>query len=227
MVDYPRIARILDYIDGRLVALGLQSGASWDDALNAKRLYAGKLRRGLPQYRTHIGMTPYEPSARNIAHDVTKAIPLFEKVEVYQSEDVFEHIPYKYMPKVFDHVYDALVPGGLFRLSVPDYRCDIYCNRCKREGGHIVFDPGGGGNFIEGKVVGGGHLWFPLYENIVSLIEQSKFDIYSILEGYAPNGDRIMEPVDYSIGYIQRTSTHDARVRNDPRPVSIIVDIVK
>lgn len=201
--------------------------ATWDDARRARKLYAGKLRRGLPQYADYIGLTPFSPSRRNVPHDVTKPMPLSNEIDVYQSEDVFEHVPYEKMPAVLDYIYEALAPGGLFRLSIPDYRTDLYASRCVYEGGKIVFDPGGGGRFVNGKVIDGGHLWFPVYETLVELIEASRFSKYEILEGYDPDGNRIMKPIDYARGYVQRTSQNDPRVQDDKRPLSLIVDLIK
>lgn len=214
-------------MDETLVRLRLRRPAAWADAARCGRLYAGKLRRGLPQYPTHFGLTPFAPGARDIPHDVGEPMPIASVLDIYQSEDVFEHLPYESIPAVFDHIHDALKPGGLFRLSLPDYRTDIYRNRCVLDGNTIVFDPGGGGRLIDGSVEGGGHLWFPTFESVTAAIRQSKFECYDILEGYAPDGGRIMKPVDYALGYIQRTSTHDPRVRDDPRPLSIIIDMVK
>ena len=154
-------------------------------------------------------------------------MPLTDEIDVYQSEDVFEHLPYEAMPYVLNHIYDALKPGGSFRLSLPDYRADVYHSRCLYADGEIVFDPGGGGRYVDGKVVDGVHLWFPVFENLVALIEASKFENYEILEGYEPDGSRIMKRVDYARGYVQRTSAHDPRVRSDPRPLSLLVDFVK
>lgn len=42
---------------------------------------------------------------------------------------MFEHIEYKALHRVFDDIHRILKPGGLFRLSVPDYRCDVYARR--------------------------------------------------------------------------------------------------
>lgn len=221
------IDRNLDRIEELMVKAGLLQAANWDAARAARRLYAGKLRRGLPQYHTHIGLTPFQQTSRNIDHDVSRPMPLEAEIDVYQSEDVFEHLPYDMLGQIFDFIHAALAPGGLFRLSVPDYRCDIYARRCVYENGKIVFDPGGGGSFSGGQVRDGGHLWFPTHENVTALFAASKFDTWEILEAYQPDGQPIMKEIDYSVGYVQRTSAHDPRVRSNPRPLSIVVDARK
>lgn len=227
MFPYTFIDRNLDRLEESLIKLRLFRSAGWDKARSARRLYAGKLRRGLPQYKTHIGLTPFQTTRRNIDHDVSQPMPLATVIDIYQSEDVFEHLPYESLGAVLDNIYSALAPGGLLRLSMPDYRCDLYADRCLREDGEIVFDPGGGGIYREGKVRDGGHLWFPTYESTVALFEASKFETWTVLEGYHPEGDRIMKEIDYSLGFISRTSAHDLRVRSDPRPLSIVIDARK
>ncbi len=226
MVEYPKALRLIDIADESLVRWGLLKPASWADAAASGKLYAGKLRRGLPQYDGYIGLTPFAPSKRNIPHDILDPIPLKGEISVYQSEDVFEHLPYEVVPRILDYVHDALKPSGFFRLSVPDYRADIYNMRCIYDGDRIVFDPGGGGDFVNGEVVKGGHLWFPVYETLTAAIEASKFDKYNVLEGYDPKGRPIMQDIDYTRGFVQRSS-RDPRVSDNPRPLSLIVDLVK
>lgn len=227
MYPYSFIDRNLDRLEETLVRFGLLKSASWDDAIKTRRLYAGKLRRGLPQYATHLGLTPFRPGRRNINHDATQCMPINSALNIYQSEDVFEHLPYESLGAVFDQIHAALAPGGVFRLSVPDYRCEIYSDRCLRENGAIVFDPGGGGAYRDGQVVDGGHVWFPTFESVTALFEASQFEEWTILEGYDPDGKRVMQPIDYSLGYIARTSEHDLRVNNDQRPLSLVVDARK
>jgi len=43
------------------------------------------------------------------------------------------------------------------------------------------------------------------------------------------NGDGTfkLDPIDYSLGHIQRTPDHDARASGRPRPISIVVDALK
>jgi SAM-dependent methyltransferase len=153
--------------------------ATWDTTRKhgSVRLYAGGLYRGLPQFHTHIGISPFESSTKNINHDLRQPMPLANNsVDIFQSEDVFEHIPYVDMPPIIEEVFRVLKSGGLFRLSVPDYRCDVMLNRALRgSAGEPIFDPGGGGAFVDGKVVDGGHVWFPVYETVKVLLDQSSF----------------------------------------------------
>lgn len=229
-----RIGRYLDIADYALCRYGPLSFPTWQRFLasGSKRLYAGKLRRALPQFRTHFGVTPFFASTRNIQHDVAEAYPIPDNtVEVFQSEDVFEHIELERLPAVLNEVHRVLVPGGLFRLSVPDYHFDQYRDRSQRgRNGEIVFDPGGGGEYKDGQVVGGGHLWFPTIETVRGLFDRSPFGsrgTVRFLHYTNADGTFALERIDYSKGFIQRTPDHDTRVKDRPRPISIVVDAHK
>jgi SAM-dependent methyltransferase len=229
-----QIYRYMDVADYFLCRYGPASFPTWEDFLasNSRKLYAGKLRRALPQFATHFGITPFYASTRNIKHDVSKPFPIpDDAVAVFQSEDVFEHIELANMVPIFNEIHRVLTPGGLFRLSLPDYHFDQYVQRCQRgPGGDIVFDPGGGGEFVDGRVIGGGHVWFPNIEMVRDLFSESLFGGHGAVKFLQyNNGDGTfkLDSIDYSLGYIQRTPDHDARVEDHPRPISIVVDARK
>ena len=224
----------LDSLDRRLCRLGLLRVASWPmvSAGKPSRLYAGALSRTLPQFKTHIGITPFDETTRNIRHDVRAPFPIpANSIDIFQSEDVFEHIPYSELAPVIEEIYRVLKPGGLFRLSVPDYRCPILRNRSvKSDTGEILFDPGGGGDFVGDQVVDGGHVWFPTYEAVQLLLGQSSFaqgGTTTFLHYTLENGDSVLNQIDYSLGHVQRTPDHDDRVKGPRRAMSIVVDAVK
>jgi SAM-dependent methyltransferase len=217
-----------------LCDVGLMRPYDWAKFLQQEQrhLYAGDLRRNLPQYETHIGLTPFRKSPRTIFHDVTKPMPIPDNsVDRYQSEDVFEHIELSLLPAVLTEIFRVLKPGGLFRLSIPDYGFDVYQQRTSRnQHGEFLFDPVGGGRYVDGKVVGGGHVWFPTHEQVVALYEATPFATngrYSIVQGYGPDGEAILQPIDYSLGYVQRTPDHDPRGTNPRRPISMVIDAWK
>lgn len=233
-IKMEKFCAYLDYADAFACRIGLWPVASWKTVQGKSplHLYAGKLRRALPQYLTHIGLTPFFPSSRNIPHDICKPMPLDDhSIDTYQSEDVFEHVPLESLAAVLDEIYRVLKPGGLFRLSVPDYGCDLYQNRSIRdESGKIVFDPGGGGRFEGGAVLDGGHLWFPTYDIVTKLFTETRFGRegrFRILHGTRGPDDFVLDDIDYSLGYVQRTPDHDDRVWNPRRPLSIVVDAYK
>jgi SAM-dependent methyltransferase len=222
-----------DRLDGVLTAAGILRPMSWDRLLKlpVRNLYAGHLRRGLPQWQTHYGLTPFVPSPRNILHDITRPYPIPDNViDSYQSEDVFEHVPQDRFIEIADEIQRVLKPGGLFRLALPDYHFDIYRDRTLRnEDGSFLFDPGGGGELDTlGQVADGGHLWFPTIDIVREMIEESRFaGQASYLHYTNADGTFVMAPIDYRLGHIQRTPDHDDRVLDRPRPLSIVVDMRK
>ncbi len=221
-------------LDARFCALGLLPTATGDTVRRgaASKLYAGRLTRVLPQCRTRLGLTPYDSSSRNIAHDIRGGMPISDcSIEVYQSEDVFEHVPRFDIPGIVDEIFGTLKPGGLFRLSMPDYRCDILLNRTLvDERGAFTFEPGGGGRLIVGRVAEGGHVWFPTFENVQELFENSCFASdgnVGYLHCTAADGSFVLRNIGYTLGYVSRAPDSDDRVRSPRRPLSVVVDAVK
>ena len=228
------ISNKLDSIDRRLCEAGILSPATWKTVLRQTEpmLYAGELARHIQQFRSHIGVTPFVSSTRNILHDIRTPMPIPDKtINIFQSEDVFEHVPYEEIPAVFEEIYRVLKAGGLFRLSVPDYRCPLMLDRSiKDEAGHPIFDPEGGGAFRDGKVVDGGHAWFPVYETVKALFEKSSFAIQGnvqYLHYTTSSGHSVLNPIDYSLGFVMRTPDHDKRVMSPPQALSIVIDAWK
>lgn len=180
-----------------------------------------------------IGLSLTRNDDFHINHDLTHKMDLPENcVDVYQSEDVLEHIEYRHMPFVINEVYRVLKFGGVFRLSVPDYRCDfLYDRSIKDNFGDIIFDPDGGGSYDHKnkKVLNGGHVWFPKYETISNLVHNSPFDSDKIhfLHYYDVDGVPVVNDIDYRYGYVSRTPDHDGRVQYPRRPMSIVVDCFK
>ena len=196
--------------------------------LDQINLYAGDVPDML-EYKGYVGLSIKRGNGNHIKHSVTDVYPLNDNsVDRYQSEDVFEHISYEQLPGVINEIYRVLKKGGLFRLSLPDYKCDILNDRTlKNTLGELVFDPMGGGKFVDGKVLGGGHLWFPDYIQVKNLLNQTNFTNCTFLHYYDEEGKGITNKIDYSKGYVMRTPDHDERVKNPYRPMSIVVDCIK
>ena len=215
----------------------------FNDIINNDKiyLYCG----GLPISRREITNLPFigmnkihESKFKNkyhISHDCTLPIPLKDNsVDIIQSEDVMEHIEFNQLKNCINEMYRILKPGGLFRLSMPDYNCDVLKNRSEKDSnGNIIFDKVGGGkcDFINKKVRNGGHVWFPVYSSVKSLLESTNFPNNKInfLHYYDDynNNTPIIKEIDYSKGYISRTPDNDDRIKNPRRPMSIVVDCYK
>ena len=223
--------RWIDWIDRKVCAAGLLRAARWSDVVAAKspKLYAGLLDRRLQQFPTFYGVTPFVGSSRNIRHDVRKPFPIPDNsIYAFQSEDVFEHVEYTDMGAIFDEIHRVLVPGGLFRLSVPDYRCPLLFERSiKAEDGTILFDPLGDGRFVDGRIIEGGHVWFPVYESVKALFDRSRFSDVRFLHYTDANGRSILNPIDYALGNVLRTPDHDERAASPRIALSIVVDARK
>ncbi len=180
-----------------------------------------------------IGLSLGKQNRYNINHNVLYQMDLYDNsVDIYQSEDVFEHIEYVELKNVINEIYRILKSGGLFRLSMPDYRCDLLHNRSiKNESGEIIFDSGGGGDYDynEKKVIRGGHVWFPKYESVKLLLENTNFENKKInfLHYYDINNNPITKIIDHSFGHIIRTPDFDDRVKFPYRPMSLVVDCHK
>jgi SAM-dependent methyltransferase len=200
-------------------------------------LYAGDIP-DMPEYRSSqkVGLSLTQENEWHIRHDVSKLLPIpDDSVDIYQSEDVFEHIAYEKLPVTISEIFRVLKRGGLFRLSVPDYRCDILINRSVKDAsGSIVFDPFAGGAyrrrsliFGNKRVVNGGHVWFPKFENVAQLLADTQFSDVEFLHYYDENGAPHTKPIDYTKGFVQRTPDNDKRVSSPFRPMSIVVDCIK
>ena len=77
------------------------------------------------------------------------------------------------------------------------------------------------------KVINGGHVWFPKYESVKKLIDDSPFEEYNFFHYHDENFNPVMNKIDYMKGYVYRTPDHDRRVQYPKRPMSIVVDCFK
>lgn len=193
------------------------------------RLYAGDIpQKYIREYGGMVGLSLKRNDENHIQHDITQPFPLLDNsIDYFQSEDVFEHIQYEKLISIINEIYRILKPRRLFRLSVPDYGCDVLQNRLiKDENNKTVFDPGGGGT-LENP----GHVWFPKINTVVYLLKRTKFFYVSgeieFLQYYNLDGTFVMKPIDYSKGLIMRTPDFDSRVQNPHRPMSLVVDLIK
>ena len=191
------------------------------------KLYAGDVPE-LPEYQGWLGLSLTQNDQRHLLQDITKPLPFPDNsVDAFQAEDVLEHIPHDRLVPVINEIFRILKPGALFRLSVPDYGCDVLRERSiKSPDGDIIFDPGGGGTRENP-----GHVWFPTAESVYRLLEATRFFIDGSMDFlHYWNVGRpgfVTRPIDYSKGFVKRTPDHDERVKNPYRPMSVVVDLYK
>lgn len=201
----------------------------WDHlrARQPLRLYAGDVP-SMAEYDGWIGLSLTNEDHRHLRHDITLPVPLPDNsVDSFQAEDVLEHITYDRLGPVIDEIFRILKPGGLFRLSVPDYGCDVLRQRSELDlSGEPVFDPGGNGTPAKP-----GHVWFPRIENVYRLLERSLFHSKGHIDFLhywnMDNLTHVTRPIDYTKGFVHRTPDFDQRVKHPYRPMSMVVDLIK
>lgn len=191
------------------------------------KLYAGDVPE-MAEYTGWIGLSLTQHNDRHIQHDITCPLPFPENsVDAFQAEDVIEHIQYDMLVPVINEIYRVLKPGALFRLSVPDYGCDVLRDRSLKDAeGNIIFDPGGGGTLWNP-----GHVWFPDIEKVYRLLEKTNFYSHGTMDFLhywnVRRPDFVVRQIDYSKGIVRGTPDFDDRVKSPYRPMSIVVDLYK
>lgn len=78
------------------------------------------------------------PATIFVNHDLRRGIPLAkESCELIYSSHFFEHVEYGEALKLMRECYQLLKPGGIFRISLPDFKsaCAAYLNN-----DHSYFD---------------------------------------------------------------------------------------
>jgi predicted SAM-dependent methyltransferase len=216
------------------------SGATFEDFLreNNNYLYFGNLSVDSVQYRSgkFYGLALNPMNNKEIKHNACEKLPLEDNsVEGLQSEDCFEHIDYEKVLDIINEAYRVLKPGKTFRLSLPDYNCPLLKHRSVYDCyGNWLCDLAVGGSVsadynssvkVEFKAGGDSHLWASTYDNVCSLVEKSKFNKINWLQCYFDKELWHCENFDQSIMPVKRTPPTD--MRNNGKPVSIVVDLVK
>src|SRR6201991_5361233 len=151
-------------------------------------LYFGSLGRHERQFQVpnFIGLTLDPAHDREIKHNLTDPLPYAgDSIAKIQAQDVLEHVPFDKVPFVLDEIYRALRPGGIFRLSVPDYRSPVQKRRSIYDArGRVIgdllmgatsyLDQATGDARVRFTDSGDAHLWFPRYELITHLVLKSE-----------------------------------------------------
>jgi SAM-dependent methyltransferase len=204
-------------------------------------LYFGSLGPHERQYQVpqFIGLALNPAHDREIAHNLTEPLPFADaSIAKVQAQDVLEHLPIEKVPAVLDEIWRVLKPGGVFRLSVPDYRSpvlkrrSVYDSRGRVTGDLLMgaspyLDAGTGEARTRFSSDGEAHLWFPRYELITHLVLKSEIRKSTIrfYQCYLDDHTFLGDPIPDDEMFVQRALPHDRR--SGGAPVSIVADFVK
>ncbi|HEY0266270.1 MAG TPA: methyltransferase domain-containing protein [Rhizomicrobium sp.] len=204
-------------------------------------LYFGSLGRHERQYQVpnFIGLALNPAHDREIAHNLADPLPFDDdSIAKVQAQDVLEHLPFETVPGVLDEIWRVLKPGGVFRLSVPDYRSPVLKRRSVYDGrGRVIgdllmgaspyLDTSTGDARVRFSTDGDAHLWFPRYELVTHLVLKSEIRKSAIrfYQCFLDDHTYLAEPIPDEEMFVQRALPHDRR--SGGAPVSIVADFVK
>jgi SAM-dependent methyltransferase len=205
-------------------------------------LYFGNLGPEERQFQVpqFVGLALHPQHAREMRHDATQALPFDDNsIPKIQAQDVLEHLPFEKVSFVLDEVWRVLEPGGVFRLSVPDYRSPVLRRRSVYDhrgrvigdlmmGASAWFDAATGDARIRFTGDGESHLWFPRYELVLHLIVKSEIrkcrDIH-FYQCFLDDHHFLAEPIPENEMFVRRALPHD--MRSGGQPISIVADFFK
>lgn len=210
--------------------------------MSATYLYFGNLGPFEQQYRipNFIGLALHPNHQREVQHNALDALPFATaSIGKIQSQDVFEHLPFEKVPAVLDEIHRVLAVGGVFRLSLPDYRSPLLKKRTIYDSGgrpvgdlmmgaRATYDRQTGSAKVEFDGDGDSHLWFPRYESVLELIVKSTLRQCASIRFYQYFSDDehyVCEPIPENEMFVMRSVPHDNRAGG--KPISIVVDFVK
>lgn len=188
---------------------------------NDKKLYAGQLNE-FALLRGFCGLSNAVIDQNHLYCNLVNPFPFPDSsIDFFQSEDVFEHIPYSMMISVLNEIYRILKPGAQFRFSLPDYNSSFLKERTeKNTEGTFVFDPGGGGTKENP-----GHVWFPTNDSVSRILNLSKFkDKFELIQGYVSEHKVLNQPIDHSYAYVSRCIDNDQRCKTINESISLVYD---
>jgi len=204
-------------------------------------LYFGSLGLHERQYQiaNFIGLALQPAHDREIQHNFTDPLPFADgSIAKIQAQDVLEHVAFEKVPAILDEIYRVLRPGGIFRLSVPDYRSPVLKRRSIYDArGRVIgdllmgatsyLDQTTGDARVRFSEDGDAHLWFPRYELITHLVLKSEIRKAAIhfYQAFLDDHSYLCEPVPENEMFVQRAAPHDRRAGG--APISIIADFVK
>ncbi|MBW7967573.1 hypothetical protein [Bradyrhizobium sp. BR 10261] len=205
-------------------------------------LYFGNLGKTEPQFAipNFVGLCLNPRYEREVFHDLNNPLPAVDNsIRKIQAQDVMEHLPKERVPSLFDEIFRALMPGGIFRMSVPDYRSPLLTARTVYDhkgkpladlmmGGKVDYDADKAVYRTVFTTDGFAHLWFPTYEQVMELILKSEIRKCSEItfhHYWADDETSVTNPFPENDMFVFRCPPRDQRAGG--KAISIIVDFVK
>ena len=137
------------------------------------------------------------PGGWAVKHDLTQPIPLADgSVKRLHTEDFLEHITVAQIDALLRECYRLLAAGGVMRIGVPDYNNPK--DRPYLERGLDPRDPK--------------HVTLTHYALMKEIVENSSFERHQFYH-YWDGDDFVANPIDYSLGMIQRTPDNHPKCR--------------
>jgi SAM-dependent methyltransferase len=181
-----------------------------------------------------------EPAhARELKHNLADPLSYADgSIAKIQAQDVLEHLTSEKVPPVLDEIYRVLKPGGIFRLSVPDYRSPVHKRRSLHDArGQVIgdqlmgatsyLDMASGEARVSFSQDGEAHLWFPRYGLVIHLVLNSEIRKTRIhfCQAFIDDHSYLCEPAPENEMFVKRAVPHDRR--GGGAPISIVADFVK
>lgn len=205
-------------------------------------LYYGNLGVEEPQYKVpnFVGLALYPKHDRERFHNVLEPLPFADSsIRKIQSQDVFEHLPKESLPTILDEIFRVLAKGGIFRLSVPDYRSPLLRKRSVYDhegrvmadlmmGGQAIYDQRTGHAVGSLGADGDAHIWFPTYEQLLEILLKSNIrccERITFYHYFIDDERYVCNPFPLEEMFVGRAPPSDMRA--DGKPISIIVDLIK
>lgn len=208
-----------------------------DESLN---VYHGNLFPDEAQFNYCYGLGVKRLFLKDLTLNDDGLFPLRDNsVLVFQSQDVLEHIPYDNAIQCLNEIFRVLKPGGLFRLSVPDYRSPVLTTRCVFDSKQRIV-----GDLLIGDIPyincngdlavrstarpTNRHMWFPDIDSVLSLIKLSLFSQseIEILHCMHRDGSFTLRDIPFSSKFpVKRSPPNDNRAQS--MPISIVIDLYK
>lgn len=205
-------------------------------------LYYGNLLPDEAQFASgrFVGLAFAPKYPRDIRHDAYDRLALPDDcIRRIQSQDVFEHLEYERIPAIFDDIHRVLAPGGMFRLSLPDYLSAPLRRRSVFDangqilgdlmmGAKVGYDSASGGVAVRFTTDGDAHVWFPDYQQVARLILRSSIRFCRRIEFHHYHltaSSWVCNPFPDEGMPVMRAPPRDMRANG--APVSLIVDFLK